>query len=149
MAAKIDRRRREYPINLIQEVRRMFEGGWTVSEIHELLEGRGGEVPSKVTMYFWVNPKRAERAASAHRRRQAEKSAANGKFTWPGARSPEWMVGRIQFLAAIGISHPAIAKVMNADFGLAMDDHQVRRVVLDGAWPQAFRQMRNQRAVAV
>lgn len=124
----------------MQLARDLHAGGWKPTAIRRLLGEAGHEQPSVYTIHQWTNPTYKERQLAQHRRRDAERTAAQSDFRWPNSRSTTWRLRRMETLRGLGLSYVAVAKVMSHDFPDApVTCHEVERALELQRPPQSWR----------
>lgn len=118
----------------------LHEAGWTVTQIASILKGEGLDV-HPTTVRRWVDADYADRQRRFTRQSHARKSAerSSGRLHNPFA-SPNFVLSRIQGLAAAGIPLRVLPAVMRFDFpDLDLSVDQVRYALETGRLPAADR----------
>jgi hypothetical protein len=109
-----------------REAVRLRESGWTLRGIVAVLARRGIQVHES-TILYWTSEAAAEQRRRHDQQRKAQVNAARATYRWPGRpRTEAWLLGRMRVLERAGLSMAAIAKVVSADHGLDLSEHQVR-----------------------
>jgi hypothetical protein len=129
-----------YPAPIMARARQLREAGWSLAKIQQLVERETGNRPSINTVWCWVVPDAAERQATAKRGPLRARRAGAASFAYPGHRSPQWKVGRMQALHAAGLSISDVVIVMRVDFGDDLSWHEASRAVETGALPRRWRE---------
>jgi hypothetical protein len=122
-----------YPTALMAEVREMHAGGWRVPEIHQRLAQRGERpLPTRTTLYSWVNEAFAERQRAKSRAYSATMTAQAATFRLNGGRvTSTYQAAFIRALRAEGVGWPSIAKVCGLVFGGQWSRERAQRLATE------------------
>jgi hypothetical protein len=107
----------------------MAAAGWTAYAIQNLLADRGEHpCPSKSTVLYWVDEKRAAKHRARSARSSHASKAATADFKLPG-KNPTYRRAFIDRLAGEGVPPASIAKVHNVVFDTPVAAETVRRML--------------------
>lgn len=130
--------REPYPIATMQRVRELHEGGWPPSRIRRFLADEGHDVPSRTTIYEWVNAEYKARQMRAKRDQKAARLATRTEFRLRHTR-PESQHAFMVRLRREGVPCATIAKVCGVVFGVRLSAGEVRERLRDVSPPHGNR----------
>jgi hypothetical protein len=113
----------------MNRARELREAGWTYREIQQLLLREEGVLVHRRTIQLWCSPEARETHQRHSRDQKArERATRNGGRLTIGQRTrrPEFVLARAQALSGLGLSVPAIAKVVEFDLNVKLSEAQVR-----------------------
>lgn len=121
-----------YPIATVKLSQELSDAGWKPAAIRRILEREGHPVPTRTTIYEWINPDYRDRQRDLERQRRAEKSAQTARFRLH-SDSAAYREAFMRRLRAEGLSCAAIAKVHGVVFGQRISDVKVWRMLREEA----------------
>lgn len=130
-----------YGTKIVRRATEMYEAGWTITRITELLAREFGlaRPPRYSTVRSWVDEEYAQERRVRCREAQRRTNSV-GYHLGRRNTTATWRDGRVRYLAAHGIGEWQIARVMTADFPLAPPwTHEDVRAVLASEPPGVTR----------
>jgi hypothetical protein len=136
-----DARQRRYPVRLIAQACRMYDGGrgWTPTEIRGWIAANfDGPTPALDSVRRWVIPSQAEEQRAQNRASAAARRARSGKpMLRSGRLDGAELDARMLELRAHGLTYATIATVVSLYHGSTLTGEQIRyRLRMLGVAPQ-------------